>query len=138
MADNIEIMKDAYDAFSKGDAESALDAFSDDVVWEGANSIDLPGGGEHSGKEEVGELLKSIGSDWDEFQLTPDEFFEEGDSVVALLHTDVKKGDQSGQLPTVHIARFEGGKIKRFQVLTDTLHSAQLLGLIGGKPPEDQ
>ena len=138
MAGNIDVMKSAYEAFSKGDAESTLDAFHDDVVWQGSNSADLPGGGEHSGKEDVGELLKSVGSDWDEFNLTPDEFFEEGDSVVVLLHADVKKGDQSGQLPTVHVARFEDGKIKRFQVLTDTLHSAQLLGLIGGKPPEAQ
>jgi len=55
-----------------------------------------------------------------------------------LLHADVKQGDQSGQLATVHIARFEDGKIKRLQALTDTLHSAQLLGLIGGKPPEEE
>jgi len=138
MAGNIEVMKDAYEAFSKGDVESALDAFHDDVVWQGANSIDLPGGGEHSGKDEVGQVLQSIDSNWDEFSIVPDEFFEDGDTVVVLLHTDVKQGDQSGQLPTVHVARFEDGKVKRLQVLTDTLHSAQLVGLIGGKPPEDQ
>lgn len=138
MASNTDVMKDAYKAFSEGDGESALDAFHDDAVWQGPNSTELPGGGEHSGKEAIGGVLQSVGSNWDEFTLTPDEFFEDGDTVVVLLHTDVRKGDESGQLPTVHVARFEDGKVKRFQVLTDTLYSAQLLGLIGGKPPEDE
>ncbi len=138
MAANVDLMKGAYEAFAQGDADSTLDAFHDDVVWQGPNSTELPGGGEHSGKDEVRAVLGSVGSAWDEFSITPDEFFEEGDSVVVLLHADVKKGDQSAQLPTVHIARFEDGKIKRFQVLSDTLHSAQMLGLVGEEPPEEQ
>jgi len=137
MASNVDVMKDAYKAFSEGDGESALEAFHDDAVWQGSNSTELPGGGEHSGKEAIGGVLQSTGSEWDEFDLTPDEFFEDGDTVVVLLHADVKRGDQSGQLATVHVARFEDGKIKRLQALTDKLHSAQLLGLIGGKPPEE-
>ncbi|MEJ7750111.1 MAG: nuclear transport factor 2 family protein [Thermoleophilaceae bacterium] len=138
MASNVEVMKDAYKSFSEGHGESAVGAFHEDAVWQGSNSTELPGGGETSGKEGIGGLLQSVGSDWDEFNLTPDEFFESDDTVVVLLHSDVKKGDQSGQLPVVHIARFEDGKIKRFQAITDTLYSAQLLGLIGGKPPEEE
>lgn len=137
MAGNIDVLKGAYKGFAEGDVEATLEAFSDDVVWQGPNSTELPGGGEHRGKEAVGEALKSIGGDWDEFNLTPDEFYEDGDSAVVLLHADVKKGDESGQLPAVHVVRFEDGKITRFQTLTDTLHAAQLFGLIGGKPPEE-
>ncbi len=137
MAGNIDVLKGAYEGFAAGDVEGTLEAFSDDAVWQGPNSTELPGGGEHRGKEAVGEALKSIGGDWDEFDLTADEFYENAESVVVLLHVDVKKGDESGELPAVHVARFEDGKIKRFQTLTDTLHAAQLLGLIGGKPPEE-
>jgi len=136
MANNIDALKDAYKAFSEGDAESAADAFADDAVWEGSNSTELPGGGKHEGKEAIVEAMQSVAGGWDEYDLTPDEFFENEDTVVVLLHADVK-GAESGQLPTVHIARFEDGKIRRFQALTDTLLSAQYLGLIGGKPPED-
>lgn len=136
MASNTDALKDAYKAFSEGDADSAADAFADDAVWEGSNSTELPGGGNHEGKEAIVEAMKSVAGGWDEYKLTPDEFFENEDTVVVLLHADVK-GAESGQLPTVHIARFEDGKIRRFQALTDTLLSAQYLGLIGGKPPED-
>lgn len=137
MGSNTDELKNAYKAFSEGDTETAAESFADDAVWEGPNSTELPGGGEHSGKEAIVELMQAVGKDWDEFNLTPDEFFENEDTVVVLLHADVKKGDESRQLPAVHIARFEDDEIKRFQVLTDTLLSAQLLGLIGGKPPED-
>ncbi len=136
MASNTEGLQEAYKAFAEGDADKASELFADDAVWEGPNSTELPGGGEHNGKDAIVELLKTVSGEWDEFNLTPDEFFENEDTVVVLLHADVKKGDQSGQLPTVHIVRFEDDEIKRFQVLTDTLLSAQLLGLIGGKPPE--
>ena len=49
--------------------------------------------------------------------------------VVVLAHTDVKKGDNSAQVPVVHIWRWEGDEIKRLQVLTDTHQTAQLLGM---------
>ena len=55
-----------------------------------------------------------------------DEFFEDGDTVVVLGHTDVKKGDQSAKLPVVHIWRFRGDdEVCRLQILTDTLHGAR-------------
>jgi ketosteroid isomerase-like protein len=122
-------LKQRYDAFSRGDLESALDLWADDFVWQGSNSTELPGGGEHTGKDAAVQVLQQAVGAWDEFNLVADEFYEDGDSVVVLGHTDVKKGDQSAQLPVVHIWRFEGDQIKRLQILTDTHQSAQLLGI---------
>jgi ketosteroid isomerase-like protein len=136
MASNIDVMKKAYEAFYKGKAEDAVDAFAEDAVWQGPDSTELPGGGEHRGRDAIVQAMESVGIEWDSFELTPDEFFEDGDTVVVLGHSEVSKGGNSGKIPVVHVARFEDGKVKRFQVLTDTLLSAQLLGLIGGKAPE--
>ncbi len=122
-------LRQRYDAFSRGDLESALDLWADDIVWQGSNSTELPGGGEHTGKDAAVRVLQQAVGAWDEFNLVADEFYEDGDSVVVLGHTDVKKGDQSAQLPVVHIWRFEGDRIKRLQILTDTHQSAQLLGI---------
>jgi ketosteroid isomerase-like protein len=123
-------LKQRYDAFSRGDLESALDLWADDFVWQGSNSTELPGGGEHTGKDQAVQVLQQAVGAWDEFNLVADEFFEEGDSVVVLGHTEVKKGGQSARLPVVHIWRFEGDQIKRLQILTDTHQSAQLLGIV--------
>ena len=129
MAGRIDDAKRRYDAFAQGDLESALDNWADDFVWQGSNSTELPGGGERSGKQEAMQALQEAVGAWDEFSVTPDEFLEEGDTLVVLAHTDVKKGGESAQIPVVHIWRYEGDEAKRLQILTDTHQSAQLLGI---------
>jgi ketosteroid isomerase-like protein len=129
MAGHIDVLRQRYEAFDRGDIDGALQDWADDVVWQGSNSTELPGGGEHRGKKEaVDVLLQAVGA-WDEFKLSADQFLEDGDTVVMLGHAKLKTGDQSAQTPVVHIWRWEGDEIKRLQVLTDTLHAAQLLGM---------
>ncbi len=128
MAGKIEQMRQRYEDFNQGDIESATQEWADDVVWQGSNSTELPGGGEHKGKDEALQVLQQAVGAWDEFKLSADEFFEDGDTVVVLGHTEVKKGDQSADTPVVHIWRWEGDQIKRLQILTDTHQTAQLLG----------
>ncbi len=41
----------------------------------------------------------------------------------------MKKGDQSAEVPVVHVWRFEGDEVKRLQILTDNYQTAQLLGI---------
>ena len=123
---NIDTAKQAYQAFSSGDIESATSNWSDDMVWDGGGQ-DLPGGGEHSGKQEAIQVLQKAVGSWDEFSLSMDEFLEDGDTVVALGHSQVKKGDSSAQLPVVHILRFDGDQLKRLQVLTDTHEANKIL-----------
>lgn len=128
MASNLEILKKGYQDFSQGDIQTAIEPWADDFVWQGSNSTDLPGGGEHSGKDAALQVLQQAVGAWDEFKLTTDEFFESGDSIVVLGHNEVSKGGQSARLPVVHIWRFQDGQPKRLQILTDTYYSAQLLG----------
>ena len=107
MASKLDLLRERYEQFSRGDLEGALSNWSEDFTWEGGNSEGA----------------------WDEFSLAADEFFEDGDTVVVLGHSEVKKGDQGAKLPVVHIWRFRGDdEVCRLQILTDTLHAAQLLG----------
>lgn len=129
MPAHVDEMRKRYDAFNQGDIDGATELWADDFVWEGGNSTDLPGGGEHRGKDQAIQVMGEAVGAWDEFALSADEFLETGDTVVVLGHTDVKKGGQSAQLPVVHIWRWEGDEIKRLQILTDTRQSAGLLGI---------
>lgn len=130
MAGKADALRERYDRFSRGDLEGALDLWSDDFVWEGSNSPDLPGSGTHEGKQAAMQVLQQAVGAWDRFELTGDEFIEQGDTVVVLGHTDLAKGDRSDRLPVVHIWRFRGDdEICRFQFLTDTLASARMLGI---------
>jgi ketosteroid isomerase-like protein len=130
MAGKSDALRDRYQRFSQGDLEGALDLWSDDFVWEGSNASDLPGSGRHEGKQAAIEVLQQAVGAWDKFELSADEFIEQGDTVVVLGHTDVAKGERSERLPVVHIWRYRGDEeICRLQILSDTLQSARILGI---------
>jgi ketosteroid isomerase-like protein len=131
MAGKTDALRERYERFSRGDLEGALDLWADDFVWEGPNSPDLPGSGRHEGKQAAIQVLQQAVGAWDRFELTPDEFIEQGDTVVVLGHTDLAKGDRTDRLPVVHIWRYRGDdEIVRFQILTDTLASGRMLGIV--------
>jgi uncharacterized protein len=129
MAGHIDDMRKRYQEFDQGDIQGATQDWSDDFVWQGSNATDLPGGGEHRGKDAALQVMQQAVGAWDEFKLSGDEFYEDGDTVVVLGHTDVKKGDNEAQIPVVHIWRWEGDQVKRLQILTDTHQVAHLLGV---------
>ena len=129
MAGKTDALRERYERFSQGDLDRALDLWTDDFVWDGVAS-DLPGSGRHEGRQAAIEVLQQAVGAWDKFELSADEFVEQGDTVVVLGHTDLAKGDRSARLPVVHIWRYRGEQICRLQILTDTLESARLLGLV--------
>ena len=130
MAGKTDALRERYGAFGRGDLEKALDMWTDDFVWEGANASELPGSGRHEGKQAAIQVLQQAVGAFDKFELSADEFIEQGDTVVVLGHTDVAKGDRSERLPVVHIWRYRGDEeICRLQVLTDTFGSARILGI---------
>jgi len=129
MTGHIEQIQQRYDQFSRGDIRGATQDWADDIVWEGGNSADLPMGGTHYGKAAALGVLASDVAVWDEFTMSPDEYFEAGDAVVVLGHSAIKKDGQSATTAFVHIWRWSGDQISHFQLVTDTLQLAQMLGL---------
>ena len=127
MGQNTDKLKEGYEAYGRGDLEAAMKDWHDDVRWEGSESTRIPGNGVHEGKQAIAGSLQETVQAYDSFSVTPDEFLEDGDTAVVLGHTEASKGDRSEKLPFVHIWRFEGGKVKRAQILTDTAVAAELL-----------
>ena len=121
MAEKAEAITKAYDAFNQGDLDGAVELWTDDIQWEGPNEERVPGGGTYSGKDEAKQALANIGENFESFSSAPDEIIEADDTVVVLGHAEGKtKNGGDVKVPFVHIWRFEGDKIKRGQLLTDT------------------
>jgi ketosteroid isomerase-like protein len=131
MGQNTDTLKQGYDDFGRGDIDAVFATWHDDIKWEGGNS-ELPAGGDYEGKEAIGGAFGELGEAWDGLKVIPDEFIEDGDTVVVLGHIEGtgKETGQSVESPFVHIYRFEGGKVKRLQILTDTLTGARALGKV--------
>ena len=122
MGENADTLRKAYDDFNSGNMDAVLEAWADDIRWEGSNSEEVPGGGTHEGKDAVAQALGRISENFDGFQAPADEFLESGDTVVVLGHAEgqAKPTGKGIKVPYVHVWRMEGGKGKRVQLLTDT------------------
>ena len=122
MAENVEALKKGFDAFNSGDGDGVAEVFADDAKWEGPNTQDVPGGGTYDGKDKIMEMVGGIAEEWDEFQSTPDEFVDAGDTVIVLGHITGKHKESGSELktPFVHVWRMDDGKAKRVQALVDT------------------
>jgi len=129
MSANTDLLEKGYGDFSNGDVEAAIAPWPDDFVWEGPNAEGIPGAGTREGKQAALEALGEVVGAWDDFRLTIDEYVDGGDTVVALGHTEARKGENSVKGPVVHVWRFSDGTPRRLLILTDTLQGARALGL---------
>jgi ketosteroid isomerase-like protein len=131
MGGHTDTLKGGYQAFRDGDAEGMKAAWTDDIRWEGPNAMELPGGGRHEGADDILQMLGQIGERWESFEVSPDEFHEDGDTVIVLGKTTAtpKDGGDQVTVPFVHVWRMQGDKASEVLVLTDTLVVAKALGL---------
>ena len=88
MPSNIEVLRDGYQAFGRGDIGAITANFDDDVEFVGPNSQGTPGAGAHRGKDAVGALLAGMQERWEGLTWSPDEFVSEGETVVVLGHME--------------------------------------------------
>ena len=121
MSDNVDALKGGYDAFNSGDAEALAKVFAEDVTWEGTRDDRVPGAGRYDSRDDVMSALGKAVEPFESFTSQPDEFIEDGDTVVVLGHTEGKtKSGNDLKVPFVHVWRMSDGVIERGQLLTDT------------------
>ena len=127
---NTDTLKSGYQAFAQGDLDGATANFADDIRWENPEAPQLPQNGVTEGKDAVKQLFAELGNYWESFSITPDEFHEDGDTVIVLSHAEATGKDtgKSVRLPWVHIWRFDGDQVKEVQALTDTALVVDAIG----------
>ena len=80
----VELVKDVYGAFARGDVPAVLGAFADDIEWYEAEG--MPYGGLHHGGEAVAQnVFGPIVEDVEGFACAPEEFIGTGETVVAVV-----------------------------------------------------
>ena len=128
MSENTDVLQRGYDAFNNGDLQALTEVFAEDVRWEGSSDERVPGAGSYDGRDDALAALGRGVEPFESIQSLPDEWLEEGDTVVVLGHTEARtKSGNDLKVPFVHVWRMSGGQVKRGQLLTDT---AQILGAL--------
>jgi hypothetical protein len=111
---NAALIKNAYDAFSRGDIPGAMAAFAEDIFWH------VPGHGplsrDYRGHAEVlgffGHFMElSHGT----FRLQVDDVLAKGDRVVVLCTESAQRSGRSWSAPQVHIWTLKDGKATVFR-----------------------
>ena len=117
---NLETAKRAYAAFAAGDAEGAMSALADDVVWitPGNSAIS----GTIRGKQEVGALWAELAEKG--FQTMPQFWFSDEEHVVVLTQITLA-GEQAD---TADVLTYRDGKVIRFQSAGDTALLERVFG----------
>jgi ketosteroid isomerase-like protein len=118
---NIELVKNGYEAFNAGDAEAVMNLFDDDVEWiqPGNSAVS----GTYRGKAELGEFLMRLGEKG--MTATTRSFLADGDTVVAF--TEVSIAGEVGQDADVFTVR--DGKVVHAQVYADTAMLERVFGV---------
>jgi ketosteroid isomerase-like protein len=109
---NIETAKQAYAAFSAGDAETAMARIADDVEWitPGNSAIS----GTVHGKQDVGALWAKLAEKG--FTTSPQYWFSDEDRVVVL--TQITLGGE--QADSADVLTYRDGRLVKFQTAGDT------------------
>lgn len=128
---NEALVRSIYEAFARGDAAAVLGTFDSGIVWNEAESFRFSDRNPYVGPDAVAEgVFGRILSDIAEFQVRPQNFISEGDTVVVLGR--YKGTGNATSLPLdaqfVHVWRVRDGKVTSFQQYTDTAQFNRVLG----------
>jgi uncharacterized protein len=119
---NIEAVKQAYEAFGTGDMPTLLGMFDENIEWRTPDVEGSPFQSAYDGREAVAEFFKTIDEHENFSQFEPREFIAQGDRVVVLgaLTSTVNSTGRNYQTEWVHFFTMRDGKITNFKEFFDT------------------
>jgi ketosteroid isomerase-like protein len=91
---NVEIVKNLYEAFERGDVPAVLAGLDTEIEWTDAEGF--PTGGTYKGHDAVLScVFMRLGSEWDGFRADTHELLDAGNRIVALgEYSGTYKGDR--------------------------------------------
>jgi uncharacterized protein len=79
---DVETVRGGYDAFNSGNPQGVLERLDPDVEWVEPGGGNAPSG-TFNGPQSVGEdVFPAVGQYFDEFQCLPENFDDQGDTIV--------------------------------------------------------
>jgi ketosteroid isomerase-like protein len=114
MGANANLVRQAYDAFGKGDIATVIGMLDADVEWTSPRT--LPHGGEFSGPVQVGKFFEGLGAAWDSLTLDIESVNELGSNVFGVLQANgTLKAGVARSYGAAHVFEVKDGKITRFR-----------------------
>lgn len=125
----VEALRDAYDAFNRGDYDAAVKSLDDDIEW--TEPAEFPGGGTYHGRAAVKQYLKQSRDAWAEVRSEPERFIRAGDKIVVFVRARVRAKDssQSQEVLLADVFAFREGKAVRMRAFADRQEALRWVGI---------
>jgi ketosteroid isomerase-like protein len=132
MGPNAKTVESFYAAMGRGDIPFVIGVIDPDIVWNEAEGFVYADKSPYVGVDAVmSGLFARLGGEWDGFSAVPNEIVDGGETVVAFGRyggtykaTGIKVDAQF-----VHVFKFRGGKVAKFQQYTDTAQFQKVVSL---------
>jgi ketosteroid isomerase-like protein len=124
---NIALLKQAYDAYSKGDIQRVMSIFAQDIEFDLPEVEGIPFTGKRRGIAQVGEFFRLMDESQEAREFTPDQFIAQDDQVIVLGHCTfaVKATGTEYSDDWCHVFTVTSGKVTKFKEYSDTHKAAQ-------------
>jgi ketosteroid isomerase-like protein len=125
--ENVAVVRACLEAAQRGEVETALAYYSEDVVWFNRP----PDAGPYHGREGVVVAIAGFAEHFDDYWFEVERLIDAGDAVV-LLWRQGGKGRASGAPITEAggtVFDLEGGSIRRARVYSDRADALEAVGL---------
>ena len=121
--ENVQTVRSIYDAFARGDVPAALGKMDQSIEWREAENFIYADRNPYIGPQAVLEgVFMRLGSDWEGFTVTPEEWLDAGVHVVLMgTYTGTHKATgREVRAQFAHVWSVREGRAVRFQQYTDT------------------
>ena len=129
--ENVEIVREAFEAFLGGDQEKTARLVDPEVEFHGTVG-GLQEGQVAHGQSQIEQEFEEVDLEaWEERRLEAEEFIDAGDDVVVLLH-EYRRGRGSGvelEAKTAVVVTVSGGRVVRIQGYMDRDAALEAAGL---------
>lgn len=122
MGTGTAIVKQAYEAFGRGDVPAILNLVADQVDWELVGPTSLPYAGRRKNHKEVADFFAAVASSDDIHAFEPREFIEADEHVTVLGWEDATTRDTNRKFESqwAHVFTVKNGKITRWRGFVNT------------------
>jgi ketosteroid isomerase-like protein len=130
-AENVEIVRSAWDAWQRGDLPGILSHFAPEIVWDTSHYHDWPEPAYH-GPEGVERFLSEFLAVWDDYEVGVEEMLAGPDGRVVTRFWHRGRGRHSGlamRADLVQIATVRDGKITYIDTYDDRTEGLEAAGL---------
>lgn len=110
---NVEILREGYALFNKGDMQAAMESWADDIVWHAGGHSPLSG--DYRGKQEVaGFFAKMQEMGVTSMNLEVHDILANDEHAVVMIDSHTQRGDRTYEGKAVHVWHIREGKATEF------------------------